>query len=459
MSNYQRGKVLVLKIICIIPIFLFGCWGCSGSEVRPVRNYEKCPFEGGTIKKVEVWNDRPWQESSVIVDTGDELFFEAEGRWYLGPGADYGCSPAGRVGIFNPLVVEPLMLPEAPGGALIGKTGGSRPFQIGVQGYTKVTTPGVLYLAMNECLSWYGDNKPVTSIKVTIRHKKASLPKVSSSTITADKVVLNSDVEHIVNWRSSSKTSVVCVGISDYEHAGIPSITNATNDAQVFAGFAKQAGIAEENITMLIDKDATRSKIIGAINRLKMSTTEKSETAVLYFSGHGAPLIKNGKIFAGVIVPYDASEQSLEDTGIKLDWIEEKLGDLPGNSIIILDACFSGKEGRSLMAKNVKAIRLAPTPKTLIEHNTKNSWWLIATSGDNFANDLPKESHGLFTFYLLKALSGERGVDTNEDGLITIQEAFAWTKDRVTNVSAKSMGRLQVPELIGRGDTVLTIPR
>ena len=50
-------------------------------------------------------------------------------------------------------------------------------------------------------------------------------------------------------------------------------------------------------------------------------------------------------------------------------------------------------------------------------------------------------------------------VDKDEDGLITIQEAFAWTKEKVANVSAKSLGRLQVPELIGSSDTVLTMPR
>ena len=53
-----------------------------------------------------------------------------------------------------------------------------------------------------------------------------------------------------------------------------------------------------------------------------------------------------------------------------------------------------------------------------------------------------------------------RSVDANEDGLISVREAFNWTKKEVSAVvSAKSLGRLQVPELIGNGDTILTIPR
>lgn len=143
---------------------LFGFYGCAGTEVTPVY--------GGSIKKVQVWNDNPWQESSIIVDVGDELFFETEGRWSIGDGKDWMCSAAGRIG--NSML-EPLMLPETPCGALIGRTGGSRAFPIGVQGYQKVSTPGVLYLAMNECPNWYHDNKPVGSIAVTVHHKKASL--------------------------------------------------------------------------------------------------------------------------------------------------------------------------------------------------------------------------------------------------------------------------------------------
>lgn len=193
--------------------------------------------------------------------------------------------------------------------------------------------------------------------------------------------------------------------------------------------------------------------------KLKMATTEKSETAIFYFSGHGAPIVRDGKIIDAVLVPYDARENSMEYTGIKVSTLREILSDVRGNWIIILDACFSGKEGRSLMAKNVKAISVVPKDFNVISKSGSNTWWITATSGDNFANDFPKKNSGLFTYYFLKALNAERGVDSNRDGLISMKEAFNWTKKEVQAVSAKSLGRLQVPELIGEGDTILTIPR
>ena len=193
--------------------------------------------------------------------------------------------------------------------------------------------------------------------------------------------------------------------------------------------------------------------------KLKLATTEESESAIFYFSGHGAPIIQEGVIVDATLVPYDARENSLEYTGIKISMLREMFANVRGNWIIVLDSCFSGKEGRSLMAKNIKGIAVVPKNFNVVPKTEKNSCWITATSGSNFANDFPKRNHGLFTYYFLKALNGEKNVDANEDGLISVKEAFNWTKKEVSAVSAKSLGRLQVPELIGKGDTILTIPR
>ena len=262
-----------------------------------------------------------------------------------------------------------------------------------------------------------------------------------------------------VSWRAPRKTRILSVGVGDFKDTAIPQIDYAESDARGFASLAKSSGIPEENIIHLTNKDAYRNAVTNALIKLKTATTDRSETAIFYFSGHGAPIVKNGKIVDAALVPYDARENSLEYTGIKISTLRELLSDTRGNWIVILDACFSGREGRSLMTKNIKGICVVPKDFTVAPKSTKNNWWITATSGDNFANDFLKENHGLFTYYFLKALNGEKSVDANEDGLISVKEAFNWTKKKVSAVSAKSLGRLQVPELIGKGDTILTIPR
>ena len=180
---------------------------------------------------------------------------------------------------------------------------------------------------------------------------------------------------------------------------------------------------------------------------------------IRYFSGHGAPILEDGKIVDAALIPYDAFENSLDYTGIKVSTLNNMLADTHGNFIVILDACFSGKEGRSIMAKNIKSIAVVPRDFSVIPETNGRSWWVTSTSGNNFANVFPRMQQGLFTYYFIKSLDGTDGVDANSDGLVSLKEAFQWTKTNVASVSAKTLGRLQIPEMRGPGDIILTIPR
>jgi hypothetical protein len=260
-------------------------------------------------------------------------------------------------------------------------------------------------------------------------------------------------------WKSPRKTRFLIVGVGDFKDSSIIRVEHAQADARHFTSIVKSMGVPGKNITCITNHVASRSDITDAIVKLKMATTENSETAVFYFSGHGAPIFSGGEIVDSVLVPYDGMESSLEYTGIKVSMLQEMLAETMGNWIVIFDACFSGKGGRSLMALNVKNIAVVPKDFNIIPASDSKTWWVSSTSGDNFANEFPKKNHGLFTWYFLRALKGETGMDANEDSLISLKEAFDWAKGEVVAVSAKSLGRLQVPELIGRGDVVLTVYR
>ena len=125
-----------------------------------------------------------------------------------------------------------------------------------------------------------------------------------------------------VSWRAPQKTRILSVGVGDFKDNAIPKIDYAESDALGFASLIRSSGIPEENISHLTNKDACRNDIIDALIKLKMATTESSETAIFYFSGHGAPIVKNGKIVDAALVPYDAGENSLEYTGIKISTLQ-----------------------------------------------------------------------------------------------------------------------------------------
>lgn len=269
-----------------------------------------------------------------------------------------------------------------------------------------------------------------------------------------------------LEWSGSDSTRIVSIGISRYEDPSIPPITYAANDAKAFAEFARGTGVPSDNITLLVEEQATRSKIFRSIKKLE-SNTESGEIAIFYFSGHGIPYLNSKSEVEGMLVPYDAAintDDTMELTCIKQGFIYDKMSELPGMGIVILDACFSGKENstRGLVAKGVKAIGVSGIiDKPFVPK--QHLCYITATSGGHYANDYPEKRRGLFSYYFLKALEGEVGVDGffdgNQDQKISINEAFGWTKAQVKNVAQKKFGRFQVPEMIGASDMVLTIQK
>ncbi|GEM_PF-6848825 len=298
-----------------------------------------------------------------------------------------------------------------------------------------------------------------SKMKRIIKELDSQVASISNNNESDNNKISTPNKQFLSSWRAPESTRLVSIGISNFDDTSIPQVNYADNDAQYISSFLKSSGVPQENITCLTNKEATSSDILDALSKLKMATTDNSETAIFYFSGHGAPILEDGKIVDAALMPYDATPNNIKYSGIRISNLKEMLSDTQGNWIVILDACFSGKEGRSFMDKDVKSIAVVPKDYNVSPEKTSNSYWITSTSGDNFANSFPKKEQGLFTHYFVKALNGEKGVDRNKDGLITLEEAFAWTKNKVSSVSKKSLGKPQYPELTGEGNMILTMPQ
>ncbi len=112
----------------------------------------------------------------------------------------------------------------------------------------------------------------------------------------------------------------------------------------------------------------------------------------------------------------------MEETCIKQRDIRERLENLPGKAIIILDAAFPEKKmasgaWRPKQQKVFSAIASGPFKAK------ENLFYITATSSDNYANDYPEKRRGLFSYYFLRALEEEREVDKNKNLLM---RQLAW---------------------------------
>jgi len=168
---------------------------------------------------------------------------------------------------------------------------------------------------------------------------------------------------------------------------------------------------------------------------------ETNGTVFIYYSGHGAPNPKTGDAY---LVPYDGDPTFIAETGYALSRLYESLGKLKAKEItVVLDSCFSGGGGRSVLAKGAKPLVVTiNTPS--IKHNIAV---MTASTGDQISSAYEEKGHGLFTYFLLKGLKNE-GV-LKPDGSIQMDDLFGYIKPQVERIARKQFNNEQTPQLIG----------
>jgi hypothetical protein len=258
-----------------------------------------------------------------------------------------------------------------------------------------------------------------------------------------------------VKWNRAN-TYLLAVGVGGFSDPAIRKLEFPASDALRVGEFFRAAGVPAENITILSGPEATRNEILARLSKLRQQMDDQS-LGIFYFSGHGAPLIsytsesEQGEVKDAALVPYDARDTVLADTGISLSALRTRLTETGKEWIVILDACFSGKAGRSIMPAGVKGMVVMPTEIPSIQKS--GVCWLLATSGDNYANEHLVDQSGLFTHYLLQAMNAAPGADADRDGELTMHEVYDWTSEQVVKWS-RSQGLYQKPEMDAPQDRI-----
>lgn len=180
--------------------------------------------------------------------------------------------------------------------------------------------------------------------------------------------------------RAAAETHAVVVGIDNY--TSFKHLNGARNDANDIVAALKKAGVTD--VTPLIDENATRKNVLGAIDQL-IKHVQKDDLAIITFAGHGAReqwgkvrppgtelkglhevfLLRNmvmpdidGKIDPSV--PGSAAERILgAEMAIRL----KRLDDLGARTIFVADSCFGGGLSRqSLLGVDYSIRVVSETP-------------------------------------------------------------------------------------------------
>lgn len=233
----------------------------------------------------------------------------------------------------------------------------------------------------------------------------------------------------------------VIVGIEDYRD--LPKVDYAKRDAEMVKQYLiKALGYREQNVVMLLNERATRSQLSARFEKWlqKQVADHKDAEVFVYYGGHGAPDPNTNQAF---LVPHDGDPAFLEETGYPLKHLYKVLGDLPATQVtVVMDSCFSGAGGRSVIAKGTRPM-LVTIENPLLA--SQNMIVLSAAAGNQISSGFPEKRHGLFTYYFLKGLQGE--ADANKDGAVDVEELYDYLKPQVETVARRANAE-QSPQLL-----------
>ncbi|MCW3036081.1 MAG: peptidase caspase catalytic subunit p20, partial [Actinobacteria bacterium] len=236
------------------------------------------------------------------------------------------------------------------------------------------------------------------------------------------------------------------IGINEYSAAA--PLGYACSDAEAVAELlAGKFSFPQENITLLLNADASRAEILSSYLAYESTLTENDRLAV-YFAGHGYTRTgRRGEV--GYLVPHDGDPADLS-TLIRWDELTRNGDLIPAKHVLFLmDACYGGLAITRALAPGSSRFL-----KDMLQRYSRQV--LTAGKADEVVADAggPRLRHSVFTGHLLDALEGAAEAT---DGIITANGVMAYVYDKV----GKDPHSQQTPHygfLDGDGDFVFQAP-
>jgi hypothetical protein len=242
---------------------------------------------------------------------------------------------------------------------------------------------------------------------------------------------LHVDIDDIPDFGAQPRNQDIAIVIGIEKYRGLPASEFSTNDAHLVKEYLKALGFQESNIEYLTDNQATFVDIKKAVERWLPNRVHPDSNVFIYYSGHGAPDPATGEAY---IVPFDGDPNYIADTGYSLKRLYGEVGKIrAGEVMVVLDSCFSGAGGRSVLAQNARPLVMTTDAPVL----SSTMAVLSASQASQISTSSTEKQHGLFTYYFVKGL---------KNGKRTLSEIYTYMKPLVED-EAKSLNVMQTPSI------------
>lgn len=238
----------------------------------------------------------------------------------------------------------------------------------------------------------------------------------------------------------------IAIGVEQFRDTGMSGIRYAARDAEVMAKYLKSiVGIPADRVRTLVDSQAMKDDIAEVFEEWLPRQVDPTTVVYVYFSGLG---IVDGTTGVVSLVPFDGPAAT-NSRLYSLRRLQEALTKLPVDlAIVMLDVSLEPAGEAESSAKVTPIWEPEGSPKDRL-------MWMVGNRSVQESHRYDPGQHGLFTYQLLKGLSG--GADINKDGTILAGELCTYARGQVTTMAREQFANEQQPVCIpGPGQGALS---
>jgi len=224
----------------------------------------------------------------------------------------------------------------------------------------------------------------------------------------------------------------VLIGINDYSGSTASNV-GSRQDAESLSSYLQKLGWRSDHIFLLRDLPATASHIVDAIRWLA-SKTDGSSTVVFHYAGH-----ENWRPSSTEDGGKEVAIWAADNRLIYEKTLGQELGRVRASRMWLdFATCRAAGFDEPGMVKSGRVLTYSSTKR-------------------EFSYEDPSLHHSVFGWFsTVQGMSG-RHADANRDGRVTVEEAFAYAKNRVADYTNNA----QHPVIVDKagGKMYLTIPK
>ena len=283
-------------------------------------------------------------------------------------------------------------------------------------------------------------------VEVTYRIRPIAGRNIFHANAASSEAILGNTTQVVSNITAPARAPVLhvlTVGINSYLDPEL-NLNYAIPDAHGIQEAMKAAysGLfADIKFYEVFDKNATRKGVTKALEQFRDTSPE--DVVLIYYAGHGEAS-EDEFYFVTYEFELPLSVSRLERRALSATKLKEMMQDIGARRVILLiDACKSGT-AIDEFGDQVDRRVLRRMGQSVGLHIVS------ATAKEQFAVEHKELGHGVFTYSLIEAMSGNADQEPR-DGNLTVREIVQYSEDSVPALSQKYANYQHWPLVFSRG--------